>query len=313
MQFDWPTPDQITYRIHRLRRLIALAIALPVLVLLGGSLIDTAFIAPDRATLAAMAVAVMVVGHVILFPNAGLETIAMSLGVTAMSVAAPWIKAVAVVAPLEYRTAALMMLIALSVVATGLLIAGLQVALGWLMMVGPMKAWRLRGAVNVPCSPDVARGQFALQPNVRRGRILTGQADENGFFDVAILAPQIADPEMPSKPMVVRVAAKVIDRVADGQQTMLVLPNGRVTVTSEQFTATTDGCHVEITELPGDFTIGMYAMFWLTDQQMDNLTETADLISGNLARANGLAHGVSFMSIIGAVLAPQPKVVGGAD
>ena len=313
MQFDWPTPDQITYRIHRLRRLIALAIALPVLVLLGGSLFDTSFISPDRATLAAMAVAVLVVGHVILFPNAGLETIAMSISVTAMAVAAPWIKGLSVYAPAEYRGAALGLMIALAVVGAGFLIAAIQIAMSALMMMGPVKAMRLRGNIDVPCSPDIARAQFALQPGVRRGRILTGKADENGFFDVAVLAPQVADPDVPDRPMVVRVAAKVMADDPGYQQTMLVLPQGRVTVTSERFTKTANGCRVELTELPGDFTFGMYAMFWLTDQQMDNLTETADLISVNLARANGLAHGVSFMSIVGAVLAPQPPVVGGAD
>ncbi len=313
MQFDWPTPDQIIYRISRLRRLVAFAVAIPVTILLLGSLIDPSFIDPDRATMAAIAVALLVSGHVALFPNASLETLSLSIAVTLLVIAAPGIKALSLLAPPAYANAALIMLVILSVLALGAMMAVMQLGFGLLMMAGPVLRLRLRGTVDVPCSSDVARSQFALQPSARRGRILTGVTDKNGFFDVAIIAPQIADPETPSQPMVVRLAAKIIEQSAHEQQTMLVLPNGAVTVTSERFTATAGGCRVEITELPGDFTLGMHLMFWLTDQQMDNLTETADQITGALGRANGQAHGVSFLAVAGAILSPRQPVADRAE
>ncbi len=313
MQFDWPTPDQMIYRISRLRRLVALAVAIPVAILLLGSLIDPGFIGPDRATMAAIAVALLVSGHVALFPNVPLETISLSIAVTVLALAAPGIKSLSLLAPPEYVSAALIMLVVLAVVAAGALMMLLQIGLGLLMVAGPVLRLRLRGSIDVPCSPSVARRQFALQPNARRGRILTGTTDKNGFFDVAIIAPQVADPENPAQAMVVRVAAKVIEQSDSDQQTMLVLPNGAVTVTSERFTPIDGGCRVEITELPGDFTLGMYAMFWLTDQQMDNLTETADLIAGGLDRANGQSHGVSFLAVAGAVLSPRQPVADRAE
>jgi len=313
MQFDWPTPDQMIYRINRLRRLVAFAVLIPVSVLLMGTFIDPSFLSPDRATIAAVAVALLIVGHVAMFPNVPLETISLSAAVTVMTLVAPWIKVLSLMAPPQHATAALIILVALSVLAAGGLMLILQLLLGALMMSGPVMKFRLRGAIEVSCSPAVARSQFALQPKTRRGRVLTGDADDNGFFDVAILAPQIADPEQPSQPMVMRVAAKVVDEDDDGQQTMLVLPNGAVTVTAERFIPTETGCRVEITELPGDFTLGMHLMFWLTDQQMDNLTETADLINGELARANGLTHGVSLLSVAGAILSPRQPVVDRAD
>ena len=313
MQFDWPTPDEMIYRISRLRRLVVLAVAIPVAVLLLGSLIDPSFISSDRATMAAIAVALLVSGHVVLFPNVPLETISLSIVVTVLALAAPAIKALSLLAPPEYADAALIILVTLSVLAAGGLMMVLQFAFGLLMEAGPVLRLRLRASIDVPCSPSVARSQFALQPSARRGRILTGAADKNGFFDVAIVAPQIADPEDPSQPMVVRVGAKIIEQTENHQQTMLVLPNGAVTVTSESFRAHDGGCRVEITELPGDFTLGMHAMFWLSDQQMDNLSETAGLISGAPGLANGQAHGVSFLSIVAAILSPRQPVTDQAD
>ena len=60
--------------------------------------------------------------------------------------------------------------------------------------------------------------------------------------------------------------------------------------------------------MPGDFTLGMHAMYWLTDQQADNMTECADTILSEPARANGLSHGVSLLSLAGAVLSPRAPV-----
>ena len=65
-------------------------------------------------------------------------------------------------------------------------------------------------------------------------------------------------------------------------------------------------------EMPGDFTLGMHAMYWLTDQQADNMTECADTILSEPARANGLAHGVSLLSLASAVLSPRAPAVGRA-
>uniref|UniRef100_A0AAN0MA73 Uncharacterized protein n=1 Tax=Yoonia rhodophyticola TaxID=3137370 RepID=A0AAN0MA73_9RHOB len=197
MRFDWPTPEQMIYRVTRLRRLVLLAVMIPVVTMLAGSLIDPAFLAPDRATLGCLAVALLVVGHVVLFPNVPLETISLSLSLTCLIVAAPWIKAFSALAPVAYADAALALLVGLSVVAAGGLMLLLQLVLGVSLLMGPFVRLRLKASVDVGCSADVARGQFALKPGVRRGRILTGAADENGFFDVAIVAPKSRTRPMP--------------------------------------------------------------------------------------------------------------------
>ncbi|MEJ8560988.1 hypothetical protein QTO30_06965 [Yoonia sp. GPGPB17] len=313
MPFIWPTSEQIVYRVMRLRRLIALAVMVPVVVMLGVALIDPSVLSPERATLASVAVALLVVGHVVLFPNVTLETISLSLSVTALVVAMPVIKIVAGWAPAEHQSAALVLLVTFSVAATGFLMAVLQIVLNALAYSGPLLGLRLKTRAELPCSPTVARRQCALQPQTRRGRVLTGDADENGFFNVAVASHHVEDPENPGQPLVVKVDAKVLNTTDVQHDVMIVLPNGSVTVTSQRFVPTPQGCRVEVTDMPGDFTVGMHALFWLTDQQADNLTEVSDVILGEDARANGLAHGVSLLSVAGALLSPRQPLAKNAD
>ena len=309
MLFDWPTPEQMLYRVMRLRRLIALAIMIPVGVMLIGSAIDPTFLAPDRATIGALAVSALVVGHVMLFPNVAVETLSLSLSVTLLVIAAPFIKAIAWMVPAENFGAAYAILVGLSLIGTILIMALVKTALSLLIYAGPALKLRVRAAVDLPCSVDVAHRQFALQPATRRGRILSGPADAEGLFDVAVVAPQVADPEHPDQPFVARLAAKVLHSAATSHQVMLVLANGHVAATSQTYERTPDGCRVEMVEMPGDFTAGMHLMFWLTDQQADNMTETADTILSQPERANGLAHGVSLLAVASAVLSPRAPVI----
>lgn len=313
MLFDWPTPAQVIYRITRLRRVIILAVLMPVIVMLGLSVFDPAVLSPQSATLASLAVATLVVGHVVLFPNVTLETISLSVSLTVLVVAMPVIKAIAHWAPAEHVAAALVILIAFAVAATGVMMAILHILLGALVYAGPAVRLRLRAGLDIGCSVAVALRQCALQPQIRRGRVLTGEADDNGFFDVAVASPMAADPENPDRPLVVRVDAKVLASTPARHDVMLVLRNGTVTVTSLTCVPTDRGCRIEVSDLPGDFTLGMHAMFWLTDQQADTLTEMTDIILGHDARANGLAHGVSLLSVAAAVLSPQHPMVNRID
>ncbi|MDA9979870.1 hypothetical protein N9E38_00350, partial [Yoonia sp.] len=155
---------------------------------------------------------------------------------------------------------------------------------------------------------NVAYQQFALRPDARRGRVLTGPVDENGFFDVAVAVVAMADDTTHDAMEVVKLDAKVLNSTPERHDVMMVLRNGSVTVTSQHFSATDNGCEVLVCDLPGDFTVGMHVLFWLTDQQADNLTETADAVVGHTARTNGVAHNVSLLSVAGAVLSPRAPV-----
>lgn len=313
MPFVWPTSEQMMYRAMRLRRLIAVAVTLPVVVMLGVALMDPGVLSPERATLASMAVALLVIGHAVLFPNVTLETISLSLSVTALVVAMPLIKVVSGWAPEQHQSAALVILVAFAVAAMGVMMLVLHIVLNFLTYAGPRLRLRLKSQLELPCSATVARRQCALQPQTRRGRVLTGPEDENGFFDVAVASFQVKNPEDPQKPLVVKVDAKVLQTSDAQHDVMIVLPDGSVTVTSQTFATTQDGCRIEVMDMPGDFTVGMHALFWLTDQQADNLTEMSDVILGHDARANGLAHGVSLLSVAGMILSPRQPVANRAE
>lgn len=308
MPFVWPTSEQMMYRVMRLRRLIAVAIAVPVLVMLSVAIMDPSVLSPERATIASLAVALLVVGHVVLFPNVTLETISLSLSVTALVLAMPVIKIVASWAPAEHQSAALVILVAVAVTAMGVLMAILQIVLNLLTNAGPMLRLKLQTRIDLPCSAAVAHRQCTLQPNSRRGRVLTGDEDENGFFDVAVASHHVNDPENPEDPLIVKVDAKVLSSHDSRHDVMIVLPNGSVTVTSQSFLPTIQGCRVDVSDMPGDFTVGMHAMFWLTDQQADNMTEMTDIIFGHETRANGLAHAISLLSVAGMILSPRQPV-----
>lgn len=313
MPFLWPTSEQMMYRVMRLRRLIAVAVAVPVLVMLGIALVDPGVLSPERATIASLAVVVLVVGHVVLFPNVTLETISLSLSVSALVLAMPIIKIVAGWAPAEHQTAALVILIAAAVAAMGVLMLVLQIVLNILAYAGPALRLKLKTRLDLPCSAAVARRQCALQANSRRGRVLTGEVDDNGFFDVAVASCHVNDPENPENPLIVKVDAKVLSSTDVQHDVMIVLPNGSVTVTSQRFSATKSGCSVDVADMPGDFTVGMHALFWLTDQQADNMTEMTDIILGNETRANGLAHAVSLLAVAGTILSPRQPVAHRAE
>lgn len=305
MPFVWPTLEQALYRAMRLRRLIGVAVFIPMIVLLVLSTMDPVILSAQHASIAAVLIAVLVVGHAVLFPNVTLETIALSLSATLLVVAMPSIKAVSLWAPAEHATGALVILMSFAVALAGVFMALLQIVLNAIVYVGPAVSLTLKTSIDLTCSASVARQQFALQPQSRRGRVLTGAADENGFFDVAVAtAPTEIDPAT-GEDALVRLDAKVMHSCADRHDVMLLLRNGSVTVTSQAYVPTVAGTRLEVSDLPGDFTLGMHGLFWLTDQQADNLTETADIVAGQDARANGVAHNVSLLSVAGAVLSPR--------
>lgn len=305
MHFTWPTTEQVLYRVMRLRRLIAIAVAIPMMVVMSVAWMDPTVLAPLNATVACVGIAALVVGHVVIFPNVTLETIALSLSATLLVVMMPVIKSVSYWAPVEHEAAAFIILVSFAVAVLGVAMALIQILLGALVYAGPALRKALKSTLTVPCSPEVAFQQFALRPQLRRGRVLTGPEDENGFFDVAVAVAGTTDIDGQATREVVRLDAKVLSSSPAQHDVMMVLRNGSVTVTSQYFTQTRGGCVVHVSDLPSDFTVGMHVLFWLTDQQADNLTETADMLIGQAARTNGVAHNVSLMSVAGAILSPR--------
>ena len=304
MLFQLPTLNQAIYRVMRLRRLIAVAVAVPFVTLLALSWMDPSVLTAAEASVAILGLTAVIVAHTVLFPNVTLETLALSFALTTLVVLMPLISALSLWAPVAQQSGAFALLVMFAVAMTGLLVVLLHILLGSLTYGGPVLRRVLHMRQALPCSKDVAFQQLALRPATRRGRVLTGPVDDNGFFDVAVA---LAGPEGAEDH--VRVDAKVLETSDDRHDVMLLTRSGAMTVTSLGFTETKDGCVVDVRDMPGDFTLGMYAMFWLTDQQADNLTEMTDGLFGRDPRANGLAHHGSLMAVAGAILSPRAPMV----
>ncbi|WP_019955750.1 hypothetical protein [Yoonia vestfoldensis] len=299
MPFEWPDAEQMTYRLWRLRRLWVLCVMVPAAVIMAAA------VPPALGSLAILVIACLVTAHLVLFPNVAHETLALSLSLTGLVVVLPSVQGLAVLAPVDHVQAATVLATLLAVVTTAAVMALLAQVVQVLVHCGPVIRWRLVSRIDLPCSAGVAQRQYALQPQTRRGRILTGQVDAQGLFEVAVASAQMADPVHPDQPLVVRVAAKVLHAAQGQHDVMLIQSCGAVTVTSQRFVPMPGGCRVTLTDMPGDFTAGLYLLYWLTDQQGDTLQETADMITGAAERANGLAHGASFLSLAGLVLSPS--------
>lgn len=308
MTFNWPNFDQAVYRVLRLHRLMVLAIAMPMIVILSVAWHDPTVLSPAHATIACLGLAALVIGHVVLFPNATLETIAISMSTAALIIAMPLLKLLSLWAPAEQASGAFVLLVAFAVAVTAVSVALVQIGLSALMLVGPVWARTLTSTISVPCSPQVAFTQFAMRPKTRRGRVLTGEADNNGFFDVAVAVGPVDGAPPADNTGFIKLDARVLSSTPEQHDVMMVLGNGSVTVTSLQFEKTHDGCTVHVSDLPNDFTLGMHFLFWLTDQQADNLVETADHLRGKAVRANSAAHHVSVLDVAGAIFSPRAPV-----
>jgi hypothetical protein len=309
MSFSWPTFAQAHYRIVRLRRLIVAALVSVAMVLC-----ITAVIQPDLLPAARMmhifvTMAVLLCAHVVIFPNVALETLSLSIVGTVFVAVLPLLPEIAGQASIGLYHSALTLTVVLAVLVALAMITVMQKVLEFCVYVGPVAHLRIKTSLDLPHSPAVAHQQFGLRPETRRGRVMAGPVDDQGFFDVAVVSEHMTDPEDPDRPLVVKLDAKILSTDDQHHETMLVLPCGAVTVTAHRFVPHDGGCRVTVSEMPGDFTYGMHAMYWLMDQQTDNLVEVAELMQNAPSRANGLAHAVSLLSIAGVVLSPRLPVL----
>jgi hypothetical protein len=304
MPFALPTVDQMIYRVMRLRRLIAVSAAIPMLFLLAVFFAAPDFLSPAQTSLAILGVAAAVLLHAVLFPNVTLETVAVAIAGTALSLMLPVLEVISRWAPVDQQSGAFLLLVMFGIGLAGLLVVVAQIGLGAFFYGGPVVRRVMHHREALPCSAKVAYQQLALRPETRRGRVLTGACDENGFFDVAV-----AVGGTDHAPECVKVDAKVLGSDPARHDVMLLTRAGAVTVTSIGFTQTETGCIVDVRDMPGDFTLGMYLLFWLTDQQADNLTEMTDALFGHEARANGLAHTGSLVAAAGMILSPRAPMI----
>ena len=115
MLFQLPTLNQAIYRVMRLRRWIAVAVAVPFVTLLALSWMDPSVLTAAEACVAILGLTAVIVAHTVLFPNVTLETLALSFALTTLVVLMPLISALSLWAPVAQQSGAFALLVMFAV------------------------------------------------------------------------------------------------------------------------------------------------------------------------------------------------------
>lgn len=302
--------DVFAYRIYRLRRLLGVAVALPVLVVAG----IAALKGPAAVVLLVLAVGAPL-AHVLRYPNAWMETLTVSLTVAVLLALAGTI-----IGPdlgldgLALRLAGLValgfvLLLALGAVLPMLLLGGTE---------RPVQAWARRRS---RLTPEALKSAITLYPGRDDPRVTCSPADADGAFAVSIRHEMPArDPSAPATAEI-RLFAQVLSSTPERHEVMSVEDDGlseveafdpdeefgdvlddaglgqetetetepAITVTRHSFVPLRRGTRVEVCERGAVMPRGLALGFWLQDYMADHLTDEIDRAEGRRPRANRAA------------------------
>ena len=327
MLFAWPRSRDIVYRLIRLRRLIGVAAVLPVLVAGVSGLAGWALTGEAPGSLVPVAVlsVVTMTGHAVLFPQARAETMALSLTLCLLIVAAP----LAGASVLGWAVLVLLGLVALMVLQSRLLL--------W-EMATPLRPMKVRAQVRSTLDAEEARKRFPLRPGREDARLICGPADAEGIFPVRLPAVStgMADALCAAYPLPEGLEAEILaeldaldgeggedgatgpepdevgadfwakiltDTVA-GTDVLILTENaeGRLAEASRttyRVFAKRQGCVLEESEVNPGFPIGAALGMWLTDFAQDGLVMTRDGLEGRETLSLRDTHDASLLNLIG--------------
>lgn len=295
--FELPEIDEVGYRLTRLWRLIAACVAMPVVVLVLIQLAYWPFTGQPPAHFVAFGVlcAMPIAAHVVMFPKATSETLAISLGLTFLVLIEPAVRGFGLIRLFELIGFAAAVFFGPRAI-EAILPKGRQI-----------KA-RLTSRIRTDADLFEARRDFPLRPNQIGVAHSTGPIDVQGFFPV--MDPVEPDPfarldgaSAPVMPTTPLFWAKVtVD--TDDQQVTEIYDRDEMGTLVHVSTITHDfraaGTQIRVTEvehLP-DYPVGMAAVLWLTAQGADGLTLQRDAIEGRTTMAIRQCHDQSMHSMI---------------
>lgn len=173
MPFSWPNTGEITYRLWRLKRLIAVCAILPLVFFAIMALIG--FGSMGTATVGLLPIALfsilVVAGHAVLFPNSNQETVALSMTLTVLAIVAPII------------SGSIFGWFLFLIFAFWMQWAGQFRILNW-QTATSTRSVTFAGKVKTSAPLEKARQWFPLRPDSVRGQFKCGPADETGMFPV---------------------------------------------------------------------------------------------------------------------------------
>ena len=171
--FDLPTREEALYRAWRLRRLIAVATAIPFVIFALLGLVGLNGVAGSTFGLIFLTIifVAMIGAHAIIFPNAHEETLTISLLLAAFGL---------IMAIIPGFFLAFVLWIALAIWA---LMWG-QAKLTDLQMATEPHQPVMKGRIKVRAKPEAVRAWYPLRPESERGLHKCGAPDQDGVFPV---------------------------------------------------------------------------------------------------------------------------------
>ncbi len=303
MTFPFPGLRDAAYRLWRLKRLIAFCLIPTFLALVITGLPGVGVVSSFAGLAYALAiVAALVALHVVMFPNAYSETMALSLVVGAGFL----------LAPLFGGSAFLWFLF--GIFAIWVWMSGQIRILMWSGATKPHQP-EFRSSVRTSADIETARNWFPLRPGLERGAYRCGAANADGVFAVwhdpgtpdfqevlgIDVSADLAEVDQPDNPPTFHA---VIDEEGDDFQRTRLLEGDRPdspvqAVVETRFKARRAGCVVTECETPTAFPWGQSLTLWLNDFAKDGLVQSRDLLEGRETLALRAAHQGSLLQLFG--------------
>ncbi|MEM9969861.1 MAG: hypothetical protein AAF762_02000 [Pseudomonadota bacterium] len=301
MTFDWPTFPEVKSRVWRLKRLIAVAVLLPLVPMTLLSFFGVGLFNPSVLALFVTLIFLTLVfgSHAVLFPNSYQETLAISVLVTLFGILAPVIGG-------SFFGWFLFLLFAIWA-----FWGGQNRILAW-QMATPEKPVSFQSTVKTRATLEAARAWFPLRPGSTRGQYRCGDADMAGVFPVwfdssfadvlGYLGADMHDEserEVPDDLPPTFYAMIEADEPEYQRTQILEGPDKQTAeiqaVVEHQFRKLRKGCKVTEREDVGAYPWGQSLTMWLNDFQADGLVYHKELLENVEPKAIRAAHKWSLM------------------
>ena len=272
----------LMYRLFRLRRLYLAAMILPALAVVLVSL----FKGPIAFVFLIFAILLPLL-HVIRYPNACTETLAVSATLTLLIGVAGTIGPDVGLLGLALRILGLAVLGFIGFFASSTLIP-------FALDLGPAKPVFAKARRSSALAAAELRKAITLYPGRIDDRVECGAADEKGVFPITLKhqAPSLEFLDDPESEVVeedfhIELFGVVLSSTDDSHEVVCMQDESEDTTTTKYtFVSRKNGTTVEIAEYGAPMSPGYAFCFWLQDYIADYLTDEVDRAEGHASRAN---------------------------
>lgn len=271
----------MSYRLFRLRRLVAAGLTPPLLVWL------LVYAAKGPVAMALLPLALLPVpAHVLRYPNAWMETLALSFTVASLLGLAATIGPDVSLFGLAFR---LLGLAVLGLVCLAVLSLGIMALLG----LGRARSFTTRSRRFSRLDPESLRSRITLFPGRSDPKVTCGPANADGMFDITLhhLLPGSFEEGTDSEaPFDIKLMGLIVDQSDTHHDLISIDPDTQdTTATRFHFEPTEGGTYVTLEERAVPLPFGYRAGYWLQDYLADYLTDEIERAEERTPVANRFA------------------------